>query len=163
MKELNGLKNKMTKAAKKMTESEQRCKVDNDDFSECDCERLRAILLLLELRIRSVKGLLMTIIVLASKKRLRPTLRIFFGYVDLKKKRVGYPSVINFEGQSGIRIRITICDLLVSFMSIWKWKRTYANKPWVPSDPGPDDVSDEPPFGSLQFTVLEVLNALCLI
>jgi hypothetical protein len=30
----------------------------------------------------------------------------------------------------------------------------------VPSDPGPDDVSDEPPFGSLQFTVLEVLNAL---
>jgi hypothetical protein len=51
----------------------------------------------------------------------------------------------------------------VSFMSIWKWKRTYANEPWVPSDPGPDDVSDEPPFGSLQFTVLEVLNALCLI
>jgi hypothetical protein len=36
-----------------------------------------------------------------------------------------------------------------------KW--TYANKPWVPSDPGPDDVSDEPLFGSLQFT--EVLNA----
>jgi hypothetical protein len=30
----------------------------------------------------------------------------------------------------------------------------------VLSDPGPDDVSDEPPFGSLQFTVLEVLNAL---
>jgi hypothetical protein len=38
-------------------------------------------------------------------------------------------------------------------------ERTYANKPWVPSDPGPDDVS-EPPFRSLQFTVLEVLNAL---
>jgi hypothetical protein len=30
----------------------------------------------------------------------------------------------------------------------------------VPSDSGPGDVSDEPPFGSLQFTVLEVLNAL---
>jgi hypothetical protein len=30
----------------------------------------------------------------------------------------------------------------------------------VPSNPGPGDVSDEPPFGSLQFTVLEVLNAL---
>jgi hypothetical protein len=30
----------------------------------------------------------------------------------------------------------------------------------VPSNPGLDDVSDEPPFGSLQFTVLEVLNAL---
>jgi hypothetical protein len=38
----------------------------------------------------------------------------------------------------------------------------YANEPWMPSDPGPDDVSDdddEPPFGLLQFTVL-VLNAL---
>jgi hypothetical protein len=30
----------------------------------------------------------------------------------------------------------------------------------VSSDLGPDDVSDEPPFGSLQFTVLKVLNAL---
>jgi hypothetical protein len=29
-----------------------------------------------------------------------------------------------------------------------------------PSDPGPGDVSDEPPFGSLQLTVLEVLNAM---
>jgi hypothetical protein len=28
----------------------------------------------------------------------------------------------------------------------------------VPSDPGPGNVSDEPPFGSLQFTVLEVSN-----
>jgi hypothetical protein len=80
-------------------------------------------------------GLLMTIIVLALRRRLKPTLRVFFWYDDLKKKRVGYPSVLNFE-----------------------W--TYANKPWVPSDPGPDDVNDEPPFGSLQFTVLVVLNAL---
>jgi hypothetical protein len=30
----------------------------------------------------------------------------------------------------------------------------------MPSVPGLDDVSDEPPFVSLQFTVLEVLNAL---
>jgi hypothetical protein len=29
-----------------------------------------------------------------------------------------------------------------------------------PSYPGPDDVSDGPPLGSLQFTVLEVMNAL---
>jgi hypothetical protein len=33
----------------------------------------------------------------------------------------------------------------------------------VPSDPRPDDVSDEPLFGSLQFTVLEVLNALLVL
>jgi hypothetical protein len=37
-KELNGLKNKTTKAAKKMKESERRCMVD-DDISECNCER----------------------------------------------------------------------------------------------------------------------------
>jgi hypothetical protein len=39
-KELNGLKNRTTKAAKKMKESERRCMVD-DDISECDWERLR--------------------------------------------------------------------------------------------------------------------------
>jgi hypothetical protein len=39
-------------------------------------------------------------------------------------------------------------------------ERTNANEPLLPSDPGPDDVSDEPPYGSLQFTVLEILNAL---
>jgi hypothetical protein len=44
-------------------------------------------------------------------------------------------------------------DLFVRYM-----EQTYANKPWVPSDPGPNYVSDEPPFDSLQFTVLEVLN-----
>jgi hypothetical protein len=38
-KELNGLKNKTTKANKKMKESERRCMVD-DVISECDCERL---------------------------------------------------------------------------------------------------------------------------
>jgi hypothetical protein len=82
-----------TIAAKKMKESERRCMVD-DNISECNCERLQAILLLLEVHIRSVMGLLMTIIVLAFKRRLRPTLRVFFMYVDLKKKRVGYPSVM---------------------------------------------------------------------
>jgi hypothetical protein len=39
-KELNGLKNKTTKAARKMKESERRYMVD-DDIRECDCERLR--------------------------------------------------------------------------------------------------------------------------
>jgi hypothetical protein len=96
-------------------------------------------------------GLIMTIIVLALRRRLR----VFFRYyVDLKKKRVGYPSVINFEGQSRLESQ-EICNLFARFM-----ERTYANEPWVPSDPGPDYVSDEPPFGSLQFTVSEVLNAL---
>jgi hypothetical protein len=37
-----------------------------------------AILLLLEVRISSVMGLLMTMIVLALRRKLRPTLRVFF-------------------------------------------------------------------------------------
>jgi hypothetical protein len=91
-------------------------------------------------------GLLMTIIVLALKRRLRQTLKKF----DLKKKRVGYPSVMSFEDQSGSESQ-EICDLFAGLI-----ERTYANKPRVPSNPGPGDVCDEPPFGSLQLTVLEV-------
>jgi hypothetical protein len=70
-------------------------------------------------------GLLMMIIVLALRRRLRPTLRVFFRYVDLKKKRVGYPSVMNFEGQLGSGSQ-EICDLFARFM-----ERTYANEPWI--------------------------------
>jgi hypothetical protein len=68
----------------------------------------------------------MTIIVLALRRRLRLTLGVFFRYVDLKKKRVGYPSVMTFESQSGSQ---KICDLFARFI-----ERTYADKPWVPSD-----------------------------
>jgi hypothetical protein len=93
----------------------------------------------------------MTIIVLALKRRLRSTQRVFLGLLILKKKRVGYPSVMNFEGQLASRSQ-EIFDLII--------EGTYANEPCVPSDLGPYDVSEEPPFGSLQFTVLEVLNAL---
>jgi hypothetical protein len=57
----------------------------------------------------------MTIIVLALKRRLRPTLRVFFGYVYLKKKPVGYPFVMSFEDQSG-SVSQEICDLFVGLM-----------------------------------------------
>jgi hypothetical protein len=40
VKELNGLENQTTKAAKKIKKSDQRCMVD-DDNSGCDCERFR--------------------------------------------------------------------------------------------------------------------------
>jgi hypothetical protein len=44
------------------------------------------------------------------RRRSRAIRRPFFGYVDLKKKRVGYPSVMHFEGRltSGLE---EICDL----------------------------------------------------
>jgi hypothetical protein len=38
-------------------------------------------------------------------------------------------------------------------------QRTYADI-WVPSDPGPDLVQDDPPFGALQFTKDEVWSVL---
>jgi hypothetical protein len=60
---------------------------------------------------------------------------------------------MNFEGQSGSGSQ-KICDLFANYGT-----DIYANEPWVPSDPEPYDVSDEPLFGSLQFIVLEVLNA----
>jgi hypothetical protein len=77
-KELSGLKNKTTKAAKRMKESDQRCMIDDDIRVSATVKDSGAILLLLEVRIRSVIGLLMTIIILALRRRLRPNLRVFF-------------------------------------------------------------------------------------
>jgi hypothetical protein len=80
--------------------------------------------------------------------------RLFFWYVDLKKKRVGYPSVIHFEGclVSGPE---EICDLFAELV-----QRTYTVDVWVPSDPGPEHVLDDPPFGALQFSADEVESVL---
>jgi hypothetical protein len=74
--------------------------------------------------------------------------------VDLKKKRVGYPLVMNFEGRlaSGPD---DICNLFADFI-----QRTYTDDAWVPSDSRPDLVQDDPPFGALQFTVDEVQSVL---
>jgi hypothetical protein len=51
--------------------------------------------------------------------------RTFFGYVDLKKKRFGYPSVMHFESRlaSGPD---DICNLFADFM-----QQTYADDVWV--------------------------------
>jgi hypothetical protein len=47
--------------------------------------------------------------------------KTFFGYVDLKKKRVGYPSALHFEGRlaSGTD---DICNLVADFI-----QRTYTD------------------------------------
>jgi hypothetical protein len=62
--------------------------------------------------------------------------RVFFSYVDLNKKRVGYPSVVHFDGRlaSGPD---DICDLFADFI-----QQTYA-----------DLLQDDSPCGVLQFTV----------
>jgi hypothetical protein len=84
-----------------------------------------------------------------TKEVIKSDPKAFFGYVDLKKKRVG-SSVMHFEGRlaSGPD---DICNLFADFI-----QRTYADDVWVPSNPGTDLVQDDPPFGALQFTVDEV-------
>jgi hypothetical protein len=89
-----------------------------------------------------------------SYKDTRAIQRPFLGIkVDIKKKRVGYPSVMHFEGRlaSGPE---EICDLIAEFI-----QRTYTDDVWVPSDPGPEHVPDDPPYGALQMR----LRAFCRI
>jgi hypothetical protein len=129
-------------------------KVLDDGISECDCERLRGDFTALRSTYQERHGLAYDDYRISIEEEIKTDPESFARYADLKKKRVGHPSVINFEGQSGTGSQ-EICDLFVRVI-----ERTNANKPWVPSDPRLDDVSDEPPFVSLQFTVLEVLTAL---
>jgi hypothetical protein len=79
--------------------------------------------------------------------------KTFLAYVDLKKKCVGYPSVMHFEGRlaSGPS---DICNLFAEFIQ----RTYYADDEWMPSDPRPDLLQDDPLFGALQFTVDEVQN-----
>jgi hypothetical protein len=49
----------------------------------------------------------------------------------------------------------TECELFAKFIQI-----SYANDEWVLSDPGPDELSDEIPLGSLQLSITEVECAL---
>jgi hypothetical protein len=51
----------------------------------------------------------------------------------------------------GYALRNDICNLFADFI-----QRTYADDVWVPSDPGPDLVQDDLPFGAPQFIVDEV-------
>jgi hypothetical protein len=61
-----------------------------------------------------------------SKRRSRAIQRPFLDILDLKEKRVGYPSVIHFEGRlaSGPE---EICNLFAEFM-----QRTYTDDVWCP-------------------------------
>jgi hypothetical protein len=68
--------------------------------------------------------------------------------VDLKKKRVGYPSVMHLDGILAFGPN-DICNLIADFVQ----RAYYVHDLWVPSDPGPDLVQDNPSFGGLQFTV----------
>jgi hypothetical protein len=61
---------------------------------------------------------------------------------------------MHFEGR--LASGHLICGhLIAEFM-----QRTHTDDVWVPSDPGPEHVPDDPPFGALQFTSDEVESVL---
>jgi hypothetical protein len=67
--------------------------------------------------------------------------KTFYGYLELKKKHVSYPSVMQFKGRldSGPEV---ICDLFAECI-----QQTYTNDVWVPFDRGPEHVPNDPLFG----------------
>jgi hypothetical protein len=73
----------------------------------------------------SIMGVLTMIIVLVSRQLSKLTQEVFYGYVDLKKKRVGYPSVISFEDGSASGSQ-EARDLFGEFI-----ERTYVYDSWV--------------------------------
>jgi hypothetical protein len=67
----------------------------------------------------SIRNQHMMITTKESRSRSRAIQSHFFGYVDLKKKHVGYPSVMHFEGHLASDPE-DICDLFAEFI-----QRTY--------------------------------------
>jgi hypothetical protein len=93
------LKNRATRAAKKMKKSERRCMID-DDIDDCDCERLRDNFTTLRTEYQEHHGRAYDYYRMGIEEAIKTDPRSIFVYVDLKKKRVGYPWVMNFEDQS---------------------------------------------------------------
>jgi hypothetical protein len=88
-----------------------------------------------------------------SRRRSRERFEGLFWICRLKEK-ARWPSVLHFEGRlpSGSE---EICDLCAEFI-----QRTYTDDGWVASDPSPEHVPDESPFGAIQFTSDKVESGL---
>jgi hypothetical protein len=151
--ELTRLKNNKAKASKKSKDSKERCLKD-DTIDNCECERLREKFVSLRDEYQQQHGRAYDDYRARIERGDQERSEDLFGCVDLKKKCVGYPSVMHFEGRlaSGPE---EICDLFAKFI-----QRTYTDDVWVPSDTGLEHVPDDPPFGALQFTSDKVESVL---
>jgi hypothetical protein len=71
-----------------------------------------------------------------------------------RSRAIRRPSVMHFEGRlaSGPE---EICNFFAAFI-----QRTYTDDVWLPPNPGPELVPDDPPLGTLQFTSVEVKSVL---
>jgi hypothetical protein len=84
----------------------------DDDISEYDCERLRGDFAALRSTYQERHGLAYEDYHIGIEEEIKTDPKSFFlRYIDHKKERVGYPSVMNFEGQSGCGVyRMDICE-----------------------------------------------------
>jgi hypothetical protein len=89
----------------------QRCKTDDIDI--CDCERIQKDFTALRTDyFQKHHGRAYDDYRIGIEEDIKTDSKIFCGYVDLKKKRVGYPSVMSFEGKSALGSQ-KICYLFV--------------------------------------------------
>jgi hypothetical protein len=105
--ELTSLKNNKAKASKKSKDSEKRCLKD-DSIGNCECQRLRVKFVSLREEYQQQNGRAYDDYRARIEKAIKSDPKTFFGYVDLQKKRVGYPSVMHFEGRLAPR-KSVIC------------------------------------------------------
>jgi hypothetical protein len=129
--------------------SEKRC-LEDETIDNCECKQLRGEFFSLseEYQLMHDQAYDDNCVGIKSDSK------TFFGYVDLKKKRVGYLSFMHFEGCLACGPD-DICNLFAAFI-----QRTYVDDVWAPSDPGADLVKDEPRLGAFHFTVDEVQSVL---
>jgi hypothetical protein len=88
------LKNKKIKAAKRSKASKKRC-LEDETIDDCECKQLGGEFLSLREDNQLMYGRAYVVI----EKTIKSDPKTFVGYVDLKKKHVGYLSVMHFEGR----------------------------------------------------------------
>jgi hypothetical protein len=93
----------------------------DDAIDNCECERLREKFVSLKEEYQQPHGRAYDDYLARIEEAIKSDPKTFFGFVDLKKKRVAYTSVMHFEGRlaSGHE---KICDLLAEFI-----QRTYTD------------------------------------
>jgi hypothetical protein len=147
-KALHILKNKSNSAAKKMKQSEALC-LSDPGINECNCERLRNEFDVARSEYKLVSRNSYEHYRENLESSIKTNTKAFFKYVDLKKNRVGLPSVTKFEEKVATTAEAK-CEVFAEFI-----QSTYADEEWVPPDPGPEVISIDPSFGS-QFSIAEV-------
>jgi hypothetical protein len=114
------LKNKANKAAKNLKLSESRC-MSNGDIDDCECERLRENFVSARSDYQLIHRSAYDDYREKTERSIKKDPKTFFRYVDLKKERVGYPSVMKF-GDRKAASNEDKCELFADFL-----QHTYTN------------------------------------